>query len=606
MQPLDAITLKHLAHELNAWLARSKVNRIQQPTRFEFILTLWGRGLPESAGAIAGSRLYLCIHPETPCAFLSSADQLRPVLKPTLAKPTGFCMLLRKHLNNATLQSVSTIAGEQVLNFHFSNVNELGNLAHLILSVELIGKHSNILLIDDLQGLILGSAHIVTDEMSRLRQVAAGVPYQVPPRPQEKRLLEEIDQALWMGWLAHQAIVPLENIETMLQEHVWGLRRQQVQALLLPYVDATGRIETEVAYQRLQDLLLGLHLRPGVLETQDGCQFQLMAPNTWQSCQSVHDMVSRYSLASLREIRLENARRRIIQQFEARYKRCKRQIKEIHPVSAATIQALTHQGDLLYTALSCGSLPDRVPPKLTLADPQDDTLWTLDLDPAVDWSGNAQRFYRLARKAKVRLEVSQARLQTLENERQYLEDLLCLAAQADNPDELDAIQQDASAAGFISGLKPSAGKRSGRPATPEPEAWLSLRSSDGIPLLVGKSGRANGLLVGKLAKPHDIWLHVHQMPGSHVLIKTDRLPISDQTLLEAAMLAAHFSTARESRNVPVVYTEMRYVRKIPNSYPGHVNYRNERALHVTPDPGCLQNLLTSCANPVAIQNLETF
>jgi predicted ribosome quality control (RQC) complex YloA/Tae2 family protein len=97
--------------------------------------------------------------------------------------------------------------------------------------------------------------------------------------------------------------------------------------------------------------------------------------------------------------------------------------------------------------------------------------------------------------------------------------------------------------------------------------------------------------VGKLSRPNDIWLHVHLMPGSHVLIKAAEQEINSVTLEEAAMLSAYYSVARQSVNVPVIYTQSRYVKKIPQSYPGHVNYREEKTIFITPDVSILEKLL---------------
>jgi predicted ribosome quality control (RQC) complex YloA/Tae2 family protein len=218
---------------------------------------------------------------------------------------------------------------------------------------------------------------------------------------------------------------------------------------------------------------------------------------------------------------------------------------------------------------------------------------TVEIDPSLSWQENAERYYRLARKAKARQKTYESRQKDQQRELNYYQELVFLIEQSDTLDELEALREDLLAAGLIRAPKKGKSTAKNRKKADDTHipGLLTLTSSDGFTVLVGKSSQANGQLVGKLAKPYDIWLHVHQMQGSHVLIKTDKQAVPDQTLLEAANLAVHFSVAKQGTNVPVVYTEGRYVRKIPGSYPGHVNYESEEGLYITVDSQLIGRLL---------------
>jgi predicted ribosome quality control (RQC) complex YloA/Tae2 family protein len=220
----------------------------------------------------------------------------------------------------------------------------------------------------------------------------------------------------------------------------------------------------------------------------------------------------------------------------------------------------------------------------------------MDINPTLSWAENAQEAFRLAKKAKAR-EVFLAQQQTvLAHQLAYLDTLAVLLAQATTAATCAAIAQDLSTAGLAKPVeKPKPTKKGGKkPAKlpPKPAGLLALTASDGARLWVGQSGHANALLAGTLGAPSDWWLHVHQMPGSHVLLRCAYAEIlPPKTLWEAANLAVYFSAARHSANVPVVYTRHRFVRKIPASYPGHVTYREEKTVFVSVDEALVRRLL---------------
>lgn len=574
MQALDAVTLKHLAAEYRTLLIGSalgaKVSKIQHLGKDEFVITFWG-GPPR-----AGNLLYINLSPEF--AFCALLEGRQDFFADEFDKPTSFCMLLRKHLGGANVVDIRTLPGERVINFVLENHNELGNKVRLVLSLELMGKHTNMILYDDVQESILGVAHGVSEQMSQYRELAAGLTYAPPPEPLGKRFLGETPESLFVQELTD---IPPTDWPRHVSELFYGWGRQMVS-------DATRQTGTPAGlYRLLRALEAGEASHPGI--STDGKTFSLLARGGWENADSVNTMVGQYFSSHVRQKRVAKLRQRLLQAVQQQEKRREKRSLDVTPVDEAEISRLQALGDRLIAAYSTRELPSSpVGGVLCLMDYDGETELSFEIDPSLGWMDNAQTYYRRAKKARARQAAYNEMRDRLEAEHAYHAELRLLIDQADSLATLRQLEEELFATGYLKG-KASAKKPDSKKQekTDELSGIESFTSSDGLTLLVGKSGEGNGKLVGKLARPEDWWLHVHLMPGSHVLIKSDHGDIPNQTLLEAANLAVYFSSARHSLNVPVIYTESRYVRKIPGSYPGHVNYRNERTVFITPDPDVL-------------------
>jgi predicted ribosome quality control (RQC) complex YloA/Tae2 family protein len=262
------------------------------------------------------------------------------------------------------------------------------------------------------------------------------------------------------------------------------------------------------------------------------------------------------------------------------------------PVSAVEIEQFQKMGDRLLSAFSAREiLPNPLDyplqHKISLTDYETQEEIVIEFDPLLSWVENAQRYYRKAKKAKSQQLIAETFKKKLETELAYLQELQVLLDQTETIEDLKALENDFVHAGLLNG---EGFKKSEQQKASKVSGILELCSSEGFPILVGKTGTANELIVGKLAKPHDLWIHVHEMPGSHVLVRTEKREVPNQTLWEAANLAVHYSSARHGKNIPIIYTQGRYVRKIPDSYPGHVTYQHEKSAFITPDEGLLKQL----------------
>jgi len=619
MQQLDAVTLKALARELQNLLDFAKVSKVQHPSAHEFLITFWGGSdRPEQLNLF-----YIQLNPEAPFCALTRVKRKQDTVLHTFDKPTALCMLLRKHLHGASLQAVRTLPGERVLDLIFENFNELGNKVRLVLSLELMGKHTNMLLYDEVQGILLAVAHGVSEIMSQYRELAAGLPYAPPPKPPGKSLLSEMSETEFEAFLAQK---PAEDsLSRYLNTNLAGFGQKILEDSL------ALSTEPRALYAQLNALENGEQLQPAI--SLDGQRFTLV-PNVpqadagqWHPVSNVNAMVGDYFTTHWRQIRVQRHRQQLLQNLDRQLKKLKQREQELIPGAKNEIELLQTTGDRLLAALSSLEVPEHPQAHkgaVQLIDYATGQPLSIEIDPSLSWVENAQVYYRRAKKAKARREIYEQLSATIQAEREYLQTLKQLVNQAETLADLAALEMDVSQAGLLKSensiatkdqektasngkrnkkqIDSKAQKASNKSKPNKQKSGASsgvagFTSSNGLEILLGKSGQGNDAIVGKLSRSDDLWLHVHQMPGSHVLVRTGKEEVPDQTLLEAAMLAAYYSSARNSLNVPVVYTQSKFVRKIPHSYPGHVNYRQERTIFISPDDAIVQRLLQSAKHP---------
>jgi predicted ribosome quality control (RQC) complex YloA/Tae2 family protein len=662
MQPLDAVTLKALAAQWEAMLLGSRIAKVMHPSAHEFLLTFWGGAVRDTEeNPNHCDLLYIHLGPEAPFACLTESRQRHNITLNTFEKPTAMCMGLRKQLGGAVFLETQTLPGERVVNFVFENYNELGQRVRLVLSLELMGKHTNMILYDDEQKRMVAVAHGVSESMSRHRELAAGLSYAPPPFPANKKLLSSLSCGefveLWRRKPTTEDGVAYLNRaiagwgQSFLQDAL-AFAKETVQNIQ-PATAAADEASVlgEALYRVLFQLENGEALAPALVA--NGSRFTLVKTPTAEDTSdgeptrtpldSVNTLIFSYFTRHLKKLRLLRRREQLTARMERQRNKLQRRKEELQPQldssEADEIEWLQATGDRLLAAYGAHEVPSEGTGGLREiclpaydAEATDAEAWRIELDPALGWVENAKLYYRRAKKAKARRELRQQMAAPLQDALDFIDTLKQLTTQADSLAELDALEFDFNGAGLariddhvaaaefaenpsqnpalqskaqvLAKLKTSKqtgknkaqkGKASKNKAKEKgaklPTGITVLHSSDGLELLLGKSAQGNDAIVGKLSRADDVWLHVHQMPGSHVLIRTQSNPVPVSTLEEAAMLAAYYSAARQGLNVPVVYTEIRYVRKIPHSYPGHVNYRQEKSLFITPDPARLETLI---------------
>ena len=581
----DGMTMAAICNELQC-LVGAKIDKIYQPEQLTLLLHLRHRD---------GNRYRLLLSAEAMGARIHLTNY--PYENP--ASPPMFCMLLRKYLEGGKIVSIAQQSLERVMIITIEAYNELRELCQRQLVCEIMGKHSNIILVNPATGLIMDGIKRYSHAVSRHREVLPGSPYLEPPQQHKKdpRLIsyEDFEQGILeqLGKTVQKSLVNmLEGISPLLAGeviHRAGLPQDTV-------VDAMGAFEFERLYSSLQELVEELQSgcpTPSLVKDKKGITgfsaFKLsrFAPDLIHP-PSVNETIDTYYKTEKEQRRFTGLQHKLTQVVTKELERCykKAGLQEDTIRLALEAEEFRIKGEILTANIF------RVRPgdtEITLEnfyDPEGGTI-TISLLPELTPADNAQRYFRRYNKAKNAAQKAARYYQETKEEIAYLEGIQHSLETADTLGDLEEIREELMKQGY---LKKEARKEAGKKPTGKPEV-LAYQSSDGFSLLIGKNNRQNDYLTLKVAKDHDLWLHTKDIPGSHVIIRNpDRKPIPEQTLLEAANLAAYYSKGRMSSKVPVDYTERRNVKKPNGAKPGMVIYENNQTIYITPDQELIDKL----------------
>lgn len=565
--PMDGLTLGFVARELNSRLAGGRIDKITQPEKDTLILLI--RSGNENC------RLLLCASPNNARCHLTTSTFPNPL------EPPMFCMLLRKQLMGGRVLGIKQIGGDRVLHMDIDTVDELGDHVLRRLILEVMGRHSNLILVDG-EGKILEAARHVNQEMSRVRLIQPGLSYAPPPEQNkldpltlepealEKRLLEAGD-------------VPLAKA---LGGCVAGLSNPAAKELayrvLSPGEDRAEDVRD--AAKRLADFLhrMADHADPRVLlneqgDPEDVFPFPYLSRDIARQVSepSVSAALERYFGARDRQDRLSQKSASMVRLLKGHIERCEKKLalQEEELASAQRMEEYRIMGDLINANLWQIKKGQKQAELSNFYDEKGGTL-TVPLDIQLTPAQNAQRYFKKYQKARSARQTAAEQKEKTLQELNYLESTLLDVGKCVEESELEEIRQDLVRMGY---MKKNTNRRQQR-ALPQSKPYHYI-SSDGIAIDVGKNSAQNDRLTAA-ARPNETWLHAKDMPGSHVIIRTEEeVPL--QTLKEAATLAAWYSKGQHSSSVPVDYTLRRYVKKPGGAAPGFVIYTNQHTVYMT-------------------------
>jgi len=580
----DGLFLAAIREELLP-LVGSRVDRIFQPEKETLILHLrQGRET---------RKLLLCSLADQARVHLTTAAFTNPPAPPL------FCMVLRKHLEGGLLAGVEQPDLERVLLLHFHTTDELGRPAARRLVTEIMGKHSNIILLDA-AGNIIDAVRRYTHAVSRHREVLPGRPY-IPPPAQAKtdprRLDDEtLTPLLYSGrWDA-----PLERL---LVEQLAGLGPETAREVTcragLPAgttLENCGEYELARLWRALQEVLAASRpdgWQPVVVRDREGqpltfaafalAQYQGLPQENLPTPAAACDA---YYRARRERHLLAGARRSLEHILERELKRCyKKEGLQAATVNEATgAERLRLAGELITANLYHLEKGQATLTTTNFYDPAGATI-TIELDPALAPAANARRYFSRYNRARNAARLAAVQLEQTRAEIAYLESIAQALSLAADHDDLAEIRRELRQAGYLPEEKEKPGKpgqKNNKKEAARPSQPLEFTSPDGFIILVGKNNRQNDWLTLKQAAPGDIWLHTKDSPGSHVIIRTEGREVPDSTLAMAARLAARYSRAGQSSRVPVDWTLVKHVRKPPGARPGMVTYDHQRTVYVAP------------------------
>jgi predicted ribosome quality control (RQC) complex YloA/Tae2 family protein len=584
--PFDGVVIKSVIEELSETTTGSRIEKIFQPESDEIVLHLRGHGRSD--------RLVLSANAGCPRIHLTGTVKNNP------KNPPMFCMLLRKYISGGRIDSILTYDFERMASINIEAVNELGDRSLKKLVIEIMGRHSNIILLNE-DDIIIDSIKHVDIEISSKREVMPARPYQMPPAQDKKSppfiILEELipnarqsNGNLRIGKFLLSSIKgfsPLlcnelcyrANVDEKISisELSQDMEKNLTDSLTSMFSDINAKkyrpciIYRDTKMQKPSDFhCMDIYAYP-VKKHFDSINL------TIDTYYSHRDSMERLSQKSSSMVRLLNTN----------IDRCMRKISYQQEELSEALKSdeLRLYGELLTANLhnipegsSHAVLPDYYS--------SDGKTVSIPLNENISPQKNAQNYFKKYKKAKRTFENVSKQLKETKKELSYLESVLSLLENCKTPEEIDDIKEELVQQGYIARRKSSSSKKKDDKPSP-----VRYKSSDGIYIYAGKNNIQNDYLTLKLASSKDLWLHTRNIPGSHVVIRKLTKSIPDTTIEEAALIAAWHSKSRHSANVPVDYTEIKYVKKPSGAKPGMVIYENFKTVIVTPDEEIINRLL---------------
>ncbi len=565
--PMDGLTLGFVARELNGRLTGGRIDKITQPEKDTLILLI--RSGNENC------RLLLCASPNNARCHLTTSTFPNPL------EPPMFCMLLRKQLMGGHVLGIKQIGGDRVLHMDIDTVDELGDHVLRRLILEVMGRHSNLILVDG-EGKILEAARHVNQEMSRVRLIQPGLTYAPPPEQNKLDPLTLEPEALAQR-LLEAGDVPLAKA---LGGCIAGLSNPAAKELAYRVL-SPGEDRSEDAKDTARRLADFLHRMadaadPRVLlneqgDPEDVFPFPYLSRDVSRQVaeSSVSAALERYFGARDRQDRLTQKSASMVRLLKGHIERCEKKLalQEEELASAQRMEEYRIMGDLINANLWQIKKGQKQAELSNFYDEQGGTM-VVPLDIQLTPAQNAQRYFKKYQKARSARQTAAEQKEKTLQELNYLESTLLDVGKCVEESELEEIRQDLVRMGY---MKKNTNRRQQR-ALPQSKPYHYV-SSDGIAIDVGKNSAQNDRLTAT-ARPNETWLHAKDMPGSHVIIRTEEeVPL--QTLKEAATLAAWYSKGQHSSSVPVDYTLRRYVKKPGGAAPGFVIYTNQHTVYMT-------------------------
>ena len=565
--PMDGLTVGFAARELDAILKGGRVDRITQPERDAVVLVI-------RAGN-ANHRLLLCASPNNARCHLTDLSFSNPL------EPPALCMLMRKQLTGARVTEIRQEEGDRIIHIDFDAVNELGDHVLRRLVLEIMGRHSNLMMLDE-NGRILEAARHVNAEMSRVRQIQPGMIYQAPPS-QEKLNPGTLQAGKLLARLQARGG---GSFSRALSEEITGLSRVSAEEMAVRVLDRgeTWPEDLQAACEKLEGLFRRLPeiAAPCVLRGEDGeaedvFAFPYLSRDTGreESCRTLSAALDRYYASRDAKDRLSQKSAAMIRTLKGHADRCNRKLamQEEELASAERMEEYRRIGDAIQANLyqlkkgmTEAVLPD-------WSDPEGGSI-TVELDIRLTPVQNAQKYFKKYQKARSARETAAVQRDKTLEELEYLENMLMDAENCTGESELEEIRQELVRTGYMKRVTNRKQQRQLPASKP-----YRFRSADGIEIVVGRNSIQNDRLT-QAAAGNEMWLHAKDMPGSHVIIRTEgEVPLT--TLRQAALLAAWYSKGKNSSTVPVDYTLRKYVKKPSGAAPGKVIYTHQKTAYVT-------------------------
>lgn len=564
----DGLFTNAMVAELKGLLKGGRINKVHQPYKNEVLLIVRSGGV--------NHKLLLSAHPSYARVQLTKEAYDNP------SEPPMFCMLLRKHIEGHIVEDIYQAGTDRIIIFEIKGRNEIGDISHKQLIVEIMGRHSNIILVDKERGLILDSIKHVSYAVNRYRAVLPGQAYVFPPEQDKQDPFQATEEDVLRSLDFNAG-----KLDKQLVDHFSGISPLFAREVIFQSGIA-NRLTVPKTFLSLIDKIKKLEITPAMMTYARKEAFYILPLNHLngeiRTFTTISEMLDRYYFGKAERDRVKqyahDLERFIVNEKEKNEKKITKLEETLKEADHA--DKFQRYGELLTANLYAAK---KGMSEIEVVNYYDETGGTvvIPLNPRKTPSENAQKYFSKYQKAKTAKTVVAEQIELARVEVDYFDSLL-QQVQSASANDIEEIREELIEGGYIRERQKQ--KKKARNVKPNLDHFLS---SDGTEIIVGKNNKQNDYLTHKFAARDDIWLHAKDIPGSHVVIRSKEP--TDATLLEAANLAAYFSKARKSSSVPVDYTKIRYVKKPNGAKPGFVIYENQQTLYVTPDEETVLSLM---------------
>lgn len=576
---LDGLVIHSIVNELSSKLLGGKVDKIYQPEDDEIILHI--RNNKENF------KLVLSSSASIPRVYLASNyKKENPISAPM------FCMLFRKYIQNGNIVDISQVGFERIIKISVESFDELKEKTTKDIYVEIMGRHSNIILTHSVDNKIIDSAKRIPPSISRVRQILPGHTYSLPPKQDKVNPFDNISKSEFIDTLINfdgpifKAIYSkfLGISPIIAKEIVFRANINENTSTNELSVDNLDSIFNE--FTNLFKDIQNNNYNPCIIldETLDKVvDFSCIKLTLFENLSYIYDesmskiLEDYYKTKDIKDRihqRSSDLRKSISIKLDRLYNKLAKQQEELKESEKAETYKV--KGELITSYIYMVKKGMESVEVANFYDPDYKNI-KISLNKNLTPSENAQRYFKKYNKLKTaKVEVTN-QIQISKEEVDYLENILLSIENCENLAELLDIRDELGRVGY---LKSSTKNKKETKLTTSPHEFIS---SDGFKILVGKNNKQNDHLTLKVADNDDIWMHTKSIPGSHVIIKSNGKEVPDETIFEGAMLSAFFSKARMSSQVPVDYTKKKNIKKPNGAKPGMVIYETNSTIYVTPN-----------------------
>lgn len=555
----DAIVTRAVTRELSGYMTGGKVEKIYQPGDDELVFFIHG-----SKGRV---KIYASSNSNHPGIFLTDLNYENPPL------PPAFCMLMRKHLQGSRIVSVKEKDTERIIEIVFESKDEMGYVKDKKLICEIMGKHSNIILLDINSNKIIDSIKRVSFDESRIRQIFPGQEYSYPHKqekiPFDEATLDDITDLIGSG----------ENIDDRILSNIGGI--SPAIARMIAESGNPAKI-----YDKLKSVKKDLEnskIYPTVYITEEQApkDFHVLKLPEYEdrfSCltfEKVSECIQWFYSNREQSNRIKQKSQNLSKSVAGMLKKLRLKTQRLKEdiLKAENGEKYRLYGELITANIHLMKTGDK---SVTLENYYDGTPVTIPLDVRYAPSKNAQLYFKKYGKSKTALVEKKKQLDETAHDILYLESVEAYIQNSVTVEELDTLRTELEDSGFL-----RARKVKGKKKVIKNKPFKYITSS-GFRVSVGRNNKENDELTLKKAGKNDIWLHTKDIPGAHAILFTEDKEVPDADIIEAANIAAWHSNGRKSENVPVDHTRVRYVKKPSGAKPGMVIFTNNKTCYLTP------------------------